>query len=64
MFWKNSNKSINKTFMKEYKIPSLLDYSGASNSGLIQFTKKKVKQIFFIKVFQIKRNLRVPLGEN
>ena len=50
--------------MKEYKIPSLLDYSDASNSGLIQFTKKKVKQIFFIKVFQIKRNLRVPLGEN
>ena len=34
IFWKNNIKIINKRFIKEYKMRSLLVYSDASNSGL------------------------------
>ena len=40
---KNNIKIINKRFIKEYKIPSLLVYSDASNSGLASVYKEKGK---------------------
>ena len=43
IFWKNNIKIINKRFIKEYKIPSLLVYSDASNSGLASVYKQKGK---------------------
>ena len=42
-FWKSNIKTINKRLIKEYKIPSLLVYSDASNSGLASVYKEKGK---------------------
>ena len=63
IYWKNNIKIIDKRAVKEYKTPSLL-VCLAQTRVQLQFTQKKVKQTFVINVFQIKRNLRVPLGEN
>ena len=41
IFWKNNIKIINKRFIKEYKIPSLLIYSDTSNSDLASVYKKR-----------------------
>ena len=43
IFWKNNIKIINKRFIKECKIPSLLVYSDASNSDLASVYKEKRK---------------------
>ena len=43
IFWKNNIKTLNKRLIKEYKIPSLLVYSDASNSGLASVYKEKGK---------------------
>ena len=51
IFWKNNIKIINKRFIKEYKIPSLLVYSDASNSGLALVYKEKGKPNICYKSF-------------
>ena len=51
IFWKNNIKIINKRFIKEYKIPSLLVYSDASNSGLASVYKEKGKANICYKSF-------------
>ena len=51
IFWKNNIKIINKRFIKEYKIPSLLVYSDASNSGLASVYREKGKANICYKSF-------------
>ena len=51
IFCKNNIKIINKRFVKEYKIPSLLVYSDASNSGLASVYKEKNKANICYKSF-------------
>ena len=51
IFWKNNIKIINKRFIKEYKIPSLLVYSDARNSGLASVYKEKGKANICYKSF-------------
>ena len=55
-FWKNNIKIINKRFIKEYKIPPLLVYSDASNSGSALVYKEKGKANICYKGFLIKKN--------
>ena len=54
IFWKNNIKIINKKVIKEYKIPSLLVCSDASNSGLASIYKEKVKANICYKGFSDK----------
>ena len=51
IFGKNNIKIIKKRFIKEYKIPSLLVYSDASNSGLASVYKEKGKANICYKSF-------------
>ena len=66
IFWKNNIKIINKRFIKEYKIPSLLVYSDASNSSLASVYKEKDKVNICYKSFldQDKSQSLASVGEN
>ena len=54
VFWKNNIKNLNKKFIREYKTPSFVVYSDASDSGLASIYKEKGKDYVCYKNFSDK----------
>ena len=61
IFLKNNIKISNKRLIKEYKIPLLLVYFDASNSGLASVYKEKAKANVCYKSFSDKEKPQISL---